>query len=508
MLAALPVLFATPETDWSLVDQGAYARSEFGTGSRFVNINQDRALWLFTLARWACIPLSFIGAWACYSWSFDLFGRQAAIVSLTLWCTCPFVLGWGATIIPDVGCAAFGIAACYVFWRWLSAPSACRALAAGVLLGISQLTKFTWIPLFVVWPACWAWRRWAFSRESSHDAGATPPGTMGMASLIVIAIYTINCGYAFDGCGCRLGDFEFISHSLGGEEAHEFPGNRFRDTVLADIPVVLPKEYVQGVDVLKHVFERKMWSYLCGEFRKGGWWYYYLYGLAVKLPVGTLLLFSLSAFLAVRFRCYRIEAWKEMTLLMPALVVLVLLACQTAFNHHVRYAIPALPFLYVSISRVRFADIAGRKWTGLVALLLLVASVVESLSVVPYSQSFFNVIAGGPTRGHVHLLDSNVDWGQDLRHLRNWQMAHPEATPLYTDIFTAIPLEAAEIAALPMPTGKVLPAGWYAISANALYGYGHYEIVAKNEYFRSRQPSGLVGYSIFIYRVAPHRPTD
>ncbi len=507
MLAAVPVLFANPETDWSLVDQGPYARSEFGTGARFANINSDRVLWLFTLARWACIPLSFVGAWACYSWSRDLFGSQAALGSLTLWCFCPFVLGWGATIIPDLGCAAFGVAACYAFWGWLRAPSIWRVAAAGVLLGLAQLTKFTWIPLFLVWPTCWAWRRWSIWRVGPVERETSVPSALGMAGMLAIAVYTVNCGYAFEGCGRRLGDFEFVSQSLGGKNAHEFPDNRFRDTMLADIPVLLPKEYVQGLDVLKHVFERKMWSYLNGEFKRGGWWYFYLYGLAVKLPGATLLLFALSLFLAVRFRSYRVDGSAEATVLLPAIVVLGLLGSQTAFNHHIRYAIPALPFLYISIGRVFAAQ--GRNRLRFVVLLLLVASVGESLSVVPHSQSFFNFVSGGPSQGHLHLLDSNIDWGQDLRHLGNWQKEHPEATPLYTDVFSIIPLEAAEIDALPIPTENViLPPGWYAISVNALYGYGHYEVVAKNQFFRTRKPDDFVGYSIYLYRITANQPAE
>ena len=29
------------------------------------------------------------------------------------------------------------------------------------------------------------------------------------------------------------------------------------------------------------------YSYLRGEWRKEGWWYYYLYGLAMKVPLGV-----------------------------------------------------------------------------------------------------------------------------------------------------------------------------------------------------------------------------
>ena len=43
--------------------------------------------------------------------------------------------------------------------------------------------------------------------------------------------------------------------------------------------------------------------------------------------------------------------------------------------------------------------------------------------------SYFNEPAGGPENGHNHLVDSNIDWGQDLLELRDWYRQHPEARP-------------------------------------------------------------------------------
>ena len=32
--------------------------------------------------------------------------------------------------------------------------------------------------------------------------------------------------------------------------------------------------------------------------------------------------------------------------------------------------------------------------------------------------------------GPAHLLDSNIDWGQDLLYLKDWLDKHPQARPL------------------------------------------------------------------------------
>src|SRR5436190_4893559 len=122
MLAALPVLFAKPKTDWSDYSTNELARSDIPVGMAFVKANGIRSLWLYTLARWACIPFSLIGACVCYFWGRDLYGRSAGIVALTLWCFSPAILGNACLLMPDVPAAAMAVSACYVYWKWLRHP--------------------------------------------------------------------------------------------------------------------------------------------------------------------------------------------------------------------------------------------------------------------------------------------------------------------------------------------------------------------------------------------------
>ena len=504
MIAALPVLWAKPVTDWTQIYDGPRSRPEFNTGVRFLELNGPRVFGLFTLARWGCIPLSLIGAWACYRWSHDLYGTQAAMISLCLWCFCPHVLGWGATITPDVGSAAIGVAACYRFWKWLGQPSFASAVGAGVLLGAAELTKTTWLILFAVWPASWACR-WMRGRSNSPAVDSTDrPSLLGVAGILLLGVYLLNCGYGFTGVGQPLGEFDFISRTLGGEDAHREAGNRFRGTALENVPVPLPDDYVRGLDVQKHDFESEFWSYLRGEFRRKGWWYYYLYGLTIKTPVAFVGLLVVAVCLTIFSQRYRLPAWEETALLLAPATVLLLLSSQTGFNHHIRYALPAIPFLYVAISRVGLAFASGHNSLRVGIALLIAAGAAESLSVVPHSLSFFNVAVGGPAQGHRHLLDSNVDWGQDLLRLKQWQLDHPDATPFYTATFGLVSPQRVGINSSSMPDEQEVPLpGWYAISLNHLHGYEHQFVSTGFPHFMSQPPADYVGYSILIYRVPP-----
>ena len=44
----------------------------------------------------------------------------------------------------------------------------------------------------------------------------------------------------------------------------------------------------------------------------------------------------------------------------------------------------------------------------------------ETLMIFPYYLTYFNQLAGGPAGGHRYVVDSNLDWGQDLKRLADW----------------------------------------------------------------------------------------
>jgi hypothetical protein len=86
----------------------------------------------------------------------------------------------------------------------------------------------------------------------------------------------------------------------------------------------------------------------------------------------------------------------------------------------------------------------------------------------PHSLSYFNELIGGPAHGPEHLLGSNVDWGQDLRYLKWWADAHPEARPLHLayDVMFDPGNVGFDFA---LPIRRTLDPGWYAIGVNLLW---------------------------------------
>jgi hypothetical protein len=548
MVAAVPVLFAQPKTDWSDYSDAPGARSEFPIGRDLITANGERSFWFFTWARWACIPFSLLGGAICFRWARELYGDWSGLLALILWCFGPNILANGQMITPDMGATALGVTAAYVFWKWLKQPTWLLALASGLTLGLALLTKATWIILFGLWPTLWLlWQTsrasggrqppdsWFRQRRFYDSGGLRPPlaprnwlvPSLQLGATLLLGLYVLNLGYGFEGSFEPLGKYQFVSETLGGPQT---PGvvvgqNRFAGTWLAAVPMPVPRNYLLGIDVQKHDFESHYWSYLRGEWRQEGWWYYYLYGLGVKVPLGVWSIGILAVVLALTWRGYAASWRDELTLLGPADVVLTLVSAETGFNHHLRYVLPIFPFFFVWISKAARAFEKKNRIAGVLMGTAVTWAVGSSLWVYPHSLSYFNELAGGPENGSAHLVDSNIDWGQDLFFLRDWLKADPEARPLELAYFGYLDSNALGIDFTLPPPGRAEPGrasatdaqelgphpGWYAVSVVMVRGYeyslpdghGGWRWFPLNSfaYFQRCRPTARIGWSICIYYI-------
>jgi hypothetical protein len=354
LVAALPVVSLSPNYEPDDYDRAPIGREEYQLGRKFIDENPERTRLYFFVARLACIPFSLIGGWVCWRWASTLFGVRAGLLSLMLWCFCPYVLGNASTIMTDVPAAAMGALAMYTFWQWLKTQSWQKAVVAGICLGLAESCKFTLLVLYPLLPMLWLF--YALSDRSR----ATLRGFTRQASLLGLMVITsigiINYVYGFEGTLTQLDTFRFQSATLTGNpvatDASSEKVNRFAGMLFGKLPVPLPANYVQGIDTQKVDFERGLSSYLRGEWSDHGWWYYYLYALAIKMPLGTWLLISIAVGLTVAVRGYSPKWRDEVVVLTGFVAILVLISHQSGFSVHSRYVIPALPFLFIWTGKV------------------------------------------------------------------------------------------------------------------------------------------------------------
>jgi hypothetical protein len=541
--------------------------------------NAERYFELFTRARLVMPRFALIGGVVVFLWTKRLYGAWGGPLSLSLWVFCPNVLAHTRLITTDMGATTFGVLATYLFVRYLDGPSWLRAALAGLCLGVAQLSKFSLIVLFGLWPLL-AIVRLVNDRASRHVV--TKAVAQG-AAIVVLSVFIINLGYAFEGFGVPLGRFEFTcgtltvpvppgmarpsSHDdlLNGAYKHRV--NRFRDTTLGLIPVPLPRNYVLGFDDQKleaegipaKFLDPKAFGaageetqgypvYLDGQLRQKSWRYYYLMTLVYKVPEGTWAIVLVSLVLLVVSPRSRASRFDEFAVLMVPAVVLFVMSIFTNINLGLRYVLPIFPYVYISAGKLaRWAEglASGPVKTATMSLigLALVATAASTLHVHPHYLAYFNTISGGPDRGADHLIDSNLDWGQDLVNLRLWLEKNAPGERVGLAYFGQInprvfdkrgegfdwflpPPEPGSMRPEPPryaldPAQRSLGPGLYAVSASLVEGlpWRVYDSPwnGLNQtrwapwqawfnafgYFQELKPFHKIGYSIWLYRVTP-----
>jgi hypothetical protein len=496
----------------------------------------DWALAWVTLGRWALIPMSLIGGTVCYLWANDLYGTRGGLLAAALWCTCPEVLANGQLVTGDMTAAATGVAAWYGYWRWLRYPSGPQAVCAGLLLGLAYLAKYTWILMGPLWLFVWALARWTGTpvRDGRHQLPQrfVRRELPQLAAMALLALYVIHLGYLFEAPCEPLGRFAIFQRCAspwikaeGASEAYSHSDRTVRPTrpspdgtykqaiidleglpgwlrLLARVPIPVPANYVAGIGAVAQVADEPYReTYLNGQRRRGGFGHYYVYGYAVKLPLGTLALFGMALLSLIGTHPRRLG---DEALLVGLTAFLLVFVTLTTGVPLLRYALPSLPFAFILAGRLGSSQFRPDWIPNWLVGICLAASAASSLAIYPHSGSYFHELVGGPRHGHAHLIGSDIDWGQDLKYLRAWLDRHPEATPLRLAFYGGVSpglvgIEADSPPHLPEP-------GWFAVSVSLLRGYFHSSAISGNmpvylSYFLEAEPVAMAGYSIYIYHL-------
>ena len=289
------------------------------------------------------------------------------------------------------------------------------------------------------------------SRSSDERIKLRQP-VAGFVAIVLVSFLVIDAGYLFEGIGTPLGDFPFLSRTLTRprqlsdgpiptsnnmtyRQVWQDQVNRFQGTLLGRIPSPLPYHYIAGFDEQKFESEGKYPMYLRGKFAdsippsgtksdtassRRGWWYYYVYALAIKVPLSTWVLF----FLSIPYGLLRPARRSIVPLLYLALTPILAMSFLTDINLGLRYVLPSLPFIFLLCGSL--IAVGRPRWTYVVAGLAILWNISAIARIHPHELSYFNELVGGPTEGRFHLIDSNIDWGQDLRGLARWLDEHPD----------------------------------------------------------------------------------
>ncbi len=456
-----------------------------------------------TLARLGTLPFLALLLYSTWLWARRLLPSEAAaLLAVVLLVSVPPVLGHAALASLDIAAAATTLLALYVLQRWMVSGGRRDAVLFGLAAGVAVVTKFSAVPLIGVSLIVLAVTHAAVARRSGPAAAAAraapaAPWRMRIAGLFLAALAALVPVWVaygprvYDPPGVASRFNWAVSYLLQQHGAAHAFGILFSHLWL---PREL-KDLVNGIVAVKAHNDSGHLSYLLGETRVTGWWYFYLVAIAAKTPIPLLLAGPLGmSWLAVS-GWRRGDSWALAPLAL-AVAIVVSASAVSHINIGIRHILIVYPFLalggaYLIVragralhapqSQVRAGadseapattvrQIPNYPWKGSkdlrrtaakAALLAVLAWQLSTLwRAYPDYLPYFNEAAPHPERV---LVDSDLDWGQDLHRLEL------RARQLHIGHLNLAYRGTADLRREPLPQVHILPpqeraTGWVAVS--------------------------------------------
>ena len=494
-----------------------------------------------------CLAVALGGLIALWAWR--LAGPTAAVVAVAFFALDPNFLAHASLVKNDVALALATLLLMHSLWRLGQAVTPVRAAVAALAFAAGLGVKFSalaFLPLAALtllaralrpapWPvfglplaarghrlltaalllvlfvgAAWGatWASYSFRYAPTPD-----PGTR------------LDTGELLDRMGrasLEIARFERGGGEPPGREESSMwrPGRLLRCVLWAERHTLMPQAWLYGIVYSEEGLMRRE-GYLLGERRLTGWWSYMPLAALFKTPLATLVaaLAAAGAGLIARRRRLASEdpgdlSWSAACLVLPVVVFgTALMASRVSLG--LRHALMIYPFVFIAlgVAAARARLLFPRRAAAVLAI-LLAGLAAETFAAFPDFIPFFNA-ASRPARLAL-LGDSNLDWGQDLRLLAEWQRRNPgrplylayfgQADPVYYGITCKrfpTTLRGEQGTEVPPPGERVV----LAVSATHLQGIYLWNRQTMEFYanLRRERPLEVLGGSIYLFEVGGGR---
>ena len=424
-------------------------------------------------ARLVQVVLTLLAGGFIFWWARRLSGPIAAVLALATWVANPLVLAYGHLIITDVGAMAMIPVAVFALGRFVERPGRATAIWAGATVAGALAFKYTSLTLGPILLALAA--LYQLKLRPSLDHWKTLLQNCGWAAFAAWLVLLV----------AYLPEWK-LPPPISAEQASQLgvPG-WFQSLRL----VLMPRDFFKGLAIGLAQAHHPREAYLDGQWRTGGWWYYFPVALLLKTPIPLLML----AAVALGLLCKQVRRL-EFAVLVPwiAAGVYFLMAITSKVNIGVRHTLPLFPLLAIGIATQWPA--VSQRWRPLVCVLAGWLGAEALLAYPLYIQSF-NEFVGGPKNGYKYLIDSNYDWGQDAKRLKKF-LEDRGITHIYLDYFgTQYNIEYLRIpnTRVNADQARQIQDGWLVVSASELM---RPEWAWLRE---SREPTARVADTLFVY---------
>jgi hypothetical protein len=501
MWAALPLLMMTVTPfDLSDVDKTpprSWAWTLYSFCGKFLYVSNDADRLLYA-SRFMTVLLGLALGVMLFSWAREWLGFWPAVAALAFYTVEPNIAAHASLVTTDVGLACFMFGTLYFLWRTCRRVTVLNVAGLSVFFALAIVSKFSALVLI---PGVALILGGAAIRQSA----LTPARAIALFAFIGLFAWLAVWGvYGFR-----------YAPSASGTWLYEFQSDqmvRGRVPALAsligwvDVHHLVPNVFSQGL-LFGQAKAQVRPAFLFGSFSNQGWWYYFPLAFLVKTPV-AILLFITAGLVAVARDWRRLGPGTLAVILIPAGLYLGA-AMAARINIGLRHILLIYPIaLLVGAAGAKgLLTLGGNRGVVMLGSLLVVGG-LEFGSVYPDNLAFFNALVGGASKGSQYLVDSNLDWGQDLKTLKRWMDVHNvphinlayfgSAFPPYYGI-NATPLPGS---AFYETAPEVEIPGYVAVSATLLNGvYLGEQERAFYRAFQTMVPVATIGHSIYVFKV-------
>jgi 4-amino-4-deoxy-L-arabinose transferase-like glycosyltransferase len=439
-------------------------------------------------------------------WSWSLFGAAGGLASGILAAFSPTLLAHAGLATSDTAGALGYTAALLAYWRLCHRISPARIAVAGLATAGLALAKYSAVlfPLVAVGllvarvlrPAALP----AFGRRI-RGARRIPALLAASFAAVLVAWGLVWAAYGFRYAAAprdaapsarfiKPWDDVLMTTPRGIEhlmaDGSLLPGHTVdlrpgavQAVVRAAIATrLLPEAWLYGLAFVER-HSRFRFAYFAGDWRGDGWLAFFPVAYLLKSTPAEIAL-HLVAIAGLLFALRRPHARRRLYRCLPLVIGLAVyagFAVASGLNIGHRHLLPCYALAAILAGAVCApADRKGGRLRLALTVGLLGLHLGSSFIYRPNYLAYFNFVAGGPDGGHRYLVDSSLDWGQNLPALATWLKSAPNPKPLYlayfgTDDPSAYSIHAQRIAE-PIPPGAgpaVAPAalqpGRYAIGA-------------------------------------------
>jgi len=433
---------------------------------------------MLALARLGELPFFLMLCGVLWAWGRRLSDERGAAIAVLLAASDPSVLAYAGLATPDIALAATVSATLFALIVWLEDRNWYAAAALGTFAAMAISTDFAAVPMLVLATAAvYALCRW--SRRAPTRPRQSPRWIADAQLCLTVASSLLVLWGMY---GFRLGQITESS------------------------PIVVPAaEWFRGFGSYLTDSSPGRPAYLFGDLSPDGWWYYYPVALLVKTPLPLLLLAVLGAAVAIRsiVRQQRVSA----ALPLVAALAITIAVALTGDDAGVRQVLPVLALAAVlgGVGTVALWDEGAkrppaRRLVRVTVAVILASAVIVPMRAHPDHLAYFNPIAGD--RPELILVDSNLDWGQDLYRLAA-VMKRMRIESITVAYYGSASFDAAGVRnARPLAAAE-RPTGWIAASQTMLAGSAGNRAY---EWLNELPPVGRVGASLVLYHVPERRP--